>query len=141
MNSRFLIPAMIALIAHGAAWADKPEPVDPDDGGEVTMRLMPPDEANLPETVTKRIALPELVLKNATANDKVENARKALGKAEQRGTDGRDHGWDHANSARENAQEMADNAKTNRESRGRSEEKRPERPDPPGPPEDRPGRP
>ena len=142
MNSKLLMPAMIALMGLSAgAWADKPEPGEPDDGGEVTMRLMPPSEADLPDAVTKRIALPELVLENATANEKVKNAREALQKAEQRGTDGREHGWEHANSARENAQDMADNAKSNREARGRSDENRPQRPEPPDSPGDSPGRP
>jgi hypothetical protein len=138
MNTKILVPALIALMGVSAgAWADQP-----DFDGEVTMRLMPPSEAEqLPEAVTNRIALPALVLENGTANDKVEKARDALEKAENRGTAGRQHGWSHANEAREQAQDMAENAKAKNENRGRSEDRpdRPDRPEPPGPPESPPG--
>jgi hypothetical protein len=141
MNSKILIPALIALMGVSAgAWADKP---DPDDDGDVTITLMPPGNG-APEIVMKQIELPDLDLDNETANDKVENARQRLNQIETSGNAGREHGWSHANEAHQRAQDMAENASNNRESRGRSEDKRPERPEPPnppGPPEDRPGQP
>ncbi len=136
MKSRLFIPAAITLMGiSGLAWADKPEPANPDDDGEVTISLMPAG-ADVPDVVTNRIALPTLDLSNEVANDKVKRAKAALEHAEQKRTEGRDHGWSHANAAREQAQDMADDAKANRENRGRSED----RPDPPNRPDD-PGRP
>ncbi len=139
MKSKVSILASIALLGISAgAWADQPDFEDP----EVTMTLMPPaaDAAGeLPEAVTKRIPLP--VLDDKAAQGKVDKAKEALLEAEHRGTVGRQHGWTHANEAREQAQDMADSANANRESRGRSEENRPEPPDPPGPPDNPPGRP
>jgi hypothetical protein len=114
------------------AWADQP-----DFDGEVTMELMPPaaDAAgDLPGAVINRIPLPDLDEK--AAQDKVDKAKDALVEAGNRGTAGRQHGWSRAEEARQQVQDMADNAKA-----GRSEDERPERPDPQGPPEDRPARP
>ena len=139
MNSKVLIPAAIVLMSvSGFAVADEPKP---DDDGEVTITLMPPGNG-APELVMKQIELPDLDLDNETANAKVGKAREALEKAEQKGNAGREHGWSHAadaHDARDQAQEMAENAKAKNEDRGRSED-RPDRPEPPGRPETPPGR-
>ncbi len=141
MKTKILIPAAIALMGvSGVAAADKPEPLNPGDDGEVTITLMPPGNG-APELVMKQIELPDLDLENATADDKVEKARDALDKAEDKGNTGRQHGWSHASEARQQAQDMAESANANRESRGRSEDNRPEPPDPPGPPDNPPGQP
>jgi hypothetical protein len=138
MKSKVSILASIALLGISAgAWADQP-----DFDGEVTMELMPPaaDAAgDLPGAVINRIPLPDLDEK--AAQDKVDKAKDALVEAGNRGTAGRQHGWSRAEEARQQVQDMADNAKAKNEDRGRSEDERPERPDPQGPPEDRPARP
>ncbi len=138
MKTKILIPAAIALMGVSAgAWAE-----DPDDGSEVTISLMPSPSDNVPDVVTNRIPLPDLteLVENTTAQEKVKRAKDALNQAEQKRTEGRDHGWSQADRAREQAQDMAENAKAKNENRGRSED-RPERPDPPGRPESPPGRP
>ena len=134
MKIKILIPAIIALMGVSAgAWAD-----DQDDDGEVTISLMPAG-ADVPEAVTKRIELPTLEMGNEQADEKVKRARQALTKAEQKRTEGRDHGRSQADLARDKAQEMSENAKDKNENRGRAEG-RPDRPDPPGPPDNPPGR-
>ncbi len=136
MKIKILIPAIIALMGVSAgAWADKP-----DGDGTVTMRLMDEAEAELPSVVTNPIELPSHLLEDTEKSDKLERAKKALEDATTNRNNGREHGLSHAESVRENAQDMADTAKDNRENRGRSEEKRPDRPEPPGPPENPPGR-
>ena len=135
MDSKFYVPAMIALMGVSAgAWADKPDP-------EVTIRLMPHEEVTLPEAVTNPIELPKHLIEDAQKSEKLEGAKKGLENANTRRVDGPNHGLSHAQDARETAQDMADNAKSNREARGRSEEDRPDRPEPPGPPDNPPGRP
>ena len=134
MNSKIFMPAMIALMGVSAsAWADKP------DDGEVTIRLMPHEEAELPAAVTNPIELPRHLLDDPKKAEKVEAAKKGLDTANSRRVDGPTHGLSHAQDARETAQDMADNAKSNQETRSRSEQERPERPEPPGPPDDPPG--
>lgn len=136
MKSRILIPAMIALMGVSAsAWAD-----DQDDDGEVTISLMPAAEDDNPDSVTKQISLPDLgsLVGNTQAQESVK--KRAVRALEEAGTKGnREHGWSHANEARQQAQDMAENAKAKNENRGRSEEDRPDRPDPPGPPDSPPG--
>lgn len=134
MKCKVSILASIALLGISAgAWADQP-----DFDGEVTMELMPPaaDAAGeLPEAVTKQIRLPDL--DDKAAQGTVDKAKEALRKAEDRGNAGRQHGWSHAAEAREQAQDMTDNAKARNENRSRGNDDRPE---PPGPPETPPGR-
>jgi hypothetical protein len=137
MKTKFLIPAMIALMSVSAsAWADKP-----DGDGTVTMRLMGEADAELPGVVTNPIELPSHLLGDTEDADKLERAKKALEDATANRNNGREHGLSHAEQAREQAQNMSENAKSNRENRGRGEDNRPERPEPPGPPETPPGRP
>ncbi len=135
MNTRILIPALIALMGVSAgAWADKP------DDGEVTIRLMPAAEVELPAAVTNPIELPShLRVEDAKQAEKLGRAKQALEDATANRNKGRDHGLSHADEAREQAQDMADNANAKNENRGRSED-RPDPPDPPGRP-DNPGRP
>ncbi len=132
MKTKILIPATIALMGVSAsAWAD--------DDGEVTIRLMPSAEVELPEAVTNPIELPSHLLEDAEKSEKLERAKQALEHATLRRDEGRERGESQASLAREQAQEMADAAKANRENRARSDENRPERPEPPGPPETPPG--
>jgi hypothetical protein len=121
MKTKILIPAAIALIGvSGVAAADKP-----DDDGDVTIRLMPHAEAELPDAVTNPIELPEHLLEDAQNSEKLTRAKQAI---------------DHANERRT----AGPNPKAKNEDRGRSEGRpdRPDpadRPDPPGPPETPPG--
>lgn len=139
MKSRFLVPAAFALMGvSGVAVADEPA-----DDGEVTISLMPAAHDDVPDVVTNRIPLPDLEqLAGSEQAEKsvIKRATGALEHAEKKRTDGREHGWSQADIAREQAQDMAENAKAKNENRGRSED-RPEPPDPPGRPESPPGRP
>lgn len=136
MSSKLLIPALIALMGVSAgAWAD-----EPDKDGEVTIRLMPPSETQLPEAVTNPIELPAHLLDDPDKEEKLQKAKQALQKASTRRANGANHGLSHAEQARqarEQAQDMVDDAKANRESRGRSDDL----PEPPNRPQDPPGRP
>ena len=136
MDNKFFIPAMLALMGVSAgAWADKPDG-DP----EVTIRLMPHAEVQLPEAVTNPIELPKHLIEDGQNAEKLEGAKKGLENANTRRVAGPNHGLSHAQDARETAQDMAEDAKLNRETRGRSDENRPDRPDQPDRP-DRPGPP
>ena len=139
MNSKFLIPALIALMSVSAsAWGDEPA-----DDGEVTISLMPAAKDDLPGVVTNRIPLPNLteLVGNETAEENVmKRAKAALDHAEQKRTEGRERGRSQSDMARDQVQDMAENAKAKNENRGRGEDNRPERPEPPGPPETPPGR-
>ena len=105
-----------------------------DEDAETTIRLMGAAEAELPDAVTKEIALPESVPVDTAA---VDNAAKGLATANENRAR-RENGLATADAASERGAEMADDASENRENRGRSEEHRPD--DPPDPP-DNPGRP
>ena len=135
MRHRYLIPACIALMGLSAgAAADAPE-----DDGEVTISLMPAAKDDMPDAVTNRIPLPDL--ESLVGDEKaqeavVKRAREALTEAETRRSQGREHGWSHADQSREQGQEMAESAHARNENRARSED----RPAPADRPED-PGRP
>ena len=139
MKRRILIPAAVALMGVSAgAWAAD------DDGAEATIRLMGTAEAELPDAVTKQIALPEhLRLEGkdqAAAVDKAKGHENANGRLEN---EKRNEGLAKATAAREHGAEMSEKAKEARENQGRSKDDRPEppgRPDDPGRP-DNPGRP
>jgi len=137
MNSKFLIPAMIALMGVSAsAWAD-----DQDDEGDVTISLMPAATDDQPGAVTNRIPLPNL--EQLVGNEKAQKSvmkRATDARAEKERTDGREHGRSQADMARDQAQDMAENAKAKNENRGRGQDTRPERPENPGPPDSPPGR-
>jgi hypothetical protein len=137
MKTKILVPALIALMGVSAgAWAD-----DQDDDGEVTISLMPASADESPDAVTKQISLPDLVNLVGSDQAKASVQKRAVQALEEAGSKGnREHGWSQADQAREQVQDMAENAKAKNENRGRSEE-RPERPEPPGPPENLPGRP
>ena len=89
-------------------------------------------EADLPEAVTKSIELPlDLMAEPALEKSKaVEKAKDALKEAEQHRDEGRQKGIDASYEARMKGADMADQAKDNRDTRGRS--------DPPGRPENLP---
>jgi hypothetical protein len=131
MKSRFLIPAAVALMGVSAgAWAAD------DDGAEATIRLMGTAEADLPDAVTKQIALPDhLRLQDADQAATVDKA-KGHDKANER-HEKREKGLAQADAVRDNSADMSEKAKEVRENQGRGNENRPE---PPGRPED-PGRP
>ena len=126
MKKMTLILATTALLASGGGWAA--------DDAEATIRLMGKAEAELPDAVTREIALPEHLLA-AKPEDQVatvERAEKGLEKANERNAH-RDKGQDQAAEARSNGAEMQEKAKETRENQGRSE-------DHPTPPEPPPGR-
>lgn len=139
VKGKFLIPAAVALMGvSGVALGDEPA-----DDGEVTISLMPAATDDVPDVVTNRIALPDLeqLVNNEQAQQSVmKRATDALDHAEKKRSEGREHGWSQADIARDQAQDMAENAKAKNENRGRGEDGRPERPEPPGPPETPPGR-
>ena len=135
MNKRLaLFCATALLVSSGNAWAQ--DDTDGDEA-ETTIRLMGAAEAELPEAVTREIELPKSMREDSAAVDK---ARKGLEKANEN-RQRREHGLATAEAAREKGAEMADNARDNRENRGRSEDNRPDRPngppDNPGPPDGR----
>jgi len=101
---------------------------------ETTIRLMGAAEAELPDAVTREIALPESAPVDTAA---VEKAASGLATANEKQAR-RENGLETADAAKDRGAEMADNASENRENRGRSEDNRQN--DPPGPP-DNPGRP
>jgi len=104
-----------------------------DDGAdaETTIRLMGAAEAELPDAVTKEIALPESVPVDTAA---VERAANGLATANENRAR-RENGLATADAASERGAEMADDASENRENRGRSEDHRSDDPpDPPGNP-------
>jgi len=138
MTSRILIPTLIALMgASAGAWAS-----GPGDDGEVTISLMPAAKDDVPDAVTNRIPLPDLeqLVGNEKAQEAVvKRAQEALAETETGRSQGQEHGWSHADQSREQAQEMAEDAKARKENRGRSED-RPDLPDLPDRPAD-PGQP
>lgn len=130
------------LLGTSVVLAQEDEAPEPPDPAEATIRLMGVAEAELPEAVTKEISLPPAAIENRQA---VENAER--GRSDDRGSsNGRgnaENGLSRADEARERGAEMAEQAKENRENRGRFED-RPEppgRPDNPGPPDRPPGPP
>lgn len=116
----------ILLSGVSSAWAQ-------DDESETTIRLMGAAEAELPDAVTKEIALPDSVRENSAA---VENAQRGLDTANEN-RKRREAGLATAAEARERGAEMAEDAQENRENRGRSGDRpeRPDVPDNPGPPD------
>jgi len=99
------------------------------DSAESTIRLMSAAEAELPDAVTNKISLPDALADESVA---VEKAAKGLEKANEN-QQRRETSLAQADEARERGAEMAQEAKDNRDSRGRSEE-RPDPPPNPGPP-------
>ena len=100
------------------------------DSAESTIRLMGAAEAELPDAVTNKISLPAALADDSVA---VEKAAKGLEKANENQQRREKTGLARADEARERGAEMAQEAKDNRDSRGRSEE-RPDPPPNPGPP-------
>jgi len=131
MNRNIFVMASAALLLlslAGAVYADGVK-------AEATIRLMGAAEAQLPDAVTNPIELPtDLMAAPALEKSKaVEKAKDVLEKATQRRDEGRNGGLNNAEGARAKGAEMAEQAKDNRDTRGRS--------DPPGPPETPPGPP
>ncbi len=130
MKYKTLILASLALMAFSHnGWTDMA------DDAEATIRLMGTAEAQSSDDVTRTITLPLHLL-----DPEIEDPVAAVEKAKE----GLQNATDNVNkdlpdSASEQAREARDQAKNNRESRGRSEDA-PGRPDNPGRPED-PGRP
>jgi hypothetical protein len=118
----FVVTSTVLILSSGAAWPD-------DDAAESTIRLMGAAEAESPDVVTKEISLPEAVGVDSAA---VENAAKGLPNANEN-KQRREKGLTTADEARERGAEMSDQARDNRENRGRSED-RPQPPTNPGPP-------
>ena len=131
MKIKVSIAAMVLMGVSTGAWAAG-------DDAEATIRLMGTAEAELPDTVTKQISLPDhLRVDGDDQVTAVDKAKQANGheKANER-HDKREQGLSNADAARERGAEMSEKAKEARENRVRSED----RPEPPGRP-DNPGRP
>lgn len=132
MNRKFVWAFIItSSFGCGSAWAQ-------DDAGsdeaETTIRLMGAAEAELPDAVTKDIALPASLSVDSAAVEKAQAGMDTANENRQR----REAGLATADEARRRGAEMAEEARENRENRGRSEDHvpdgTPEPPDNPGPP-------
>ena len=119
MKKIILISATTVLLASSTGWTA--------DDAEATIRLMGKAEAELPDAVTRHIALPAHLLAVDPQDQvaAVEKAEKGLVKAKERQAHG-DQGQDRAAEMREKATESRANL-------GRSDD----HPTPPEPPPDR----
>ena len=130
MKYKTLFFAPLALMLFSTnAWTQD------DDDAEATIRLMSVAEAQLPDDVIKEIKLPQHLL-DAEPEDQVaavEKAAEGLKNAEENvNKEKSNNASSQAQEARQHVSEMSDNAKENRENRGRSDP--PGRPDNPGQP-------
>ena len=117
---------LAVLLAAAPAWAE--------DDAEATIRLMGAAEAMLPEAVMNTITLPDSAKPNEAAVEKLNAALLHAGP-------GNLPEQSHADDALENAKLQSQEARANRENRGRGNDM-PGRPDNlPGPPDDLPGPP
>jgi hypothetical protein len=120
-----LISTAGLLLGFSSAWAQEED-------AEATMRLMGHADAELPDAVTRDIALPDSVPEDSAA---MANAQRGLDQANESRAR-REVGLAIAEEARERGADMAHEAMQNRETRGRSRDL-PQRPDVPerqGPP-------
>ena len=129
VRTLFLGLSILCLLLSASvllAQEDEGSELDP---AESTIRLMGAAEAELPEAVTKEIMLPPAAIENSAA---VEKAERGLQTGNEN-RDRRENGLSRADEAREHGAEMAEEAKINRENRGRFEDRPipPERPEPP----------
>lgn len=134
MMHRLSVTGLALLFTAGAVFAQE------DEGDlEGTIRLMGEAEAELPEAVTREIALPDTIDVDAaaveasaeglaTANEARQNREQGLSVADE----ARENA---AADARENAADMAEEARENAENRSRADEFRPETPDVPDRPD------
>ncbi len=134
MMHRLSVTGLALLFTAGAVFAQE------DEGDlEGTIRLMGEAEAELPEAVTREIALPDIIDVDAaaveasaeglaTANEARQNRGQELSVADE----ARENA---AADARENAADMAEEARENAENRSRADEFRPETPDVPDRPD------
>jgi hypothetical protein len=132
MNRNLVWIIIIASsFGYSSAWAQ-------DDAGgdeaETTIRLMGAAEAELPDAVTKEIALPALFSEDSVAVEKAQAGMDTANENRQR----REAGLATADEASQSGAELAEDARENRENRGRSEDNVPDGtpgpPDNPGPP-------
>lgn len=133
MKFRYALLAAASMIyfSFGVALADDADELD------ATMRLMDDAEAQLPEAVTRPIQLPEHLRVDSVAAEKSAPGHETANAA--RDNEQRQSGIENAAEARERANDMSEEAKEDRENRGRSEDRpdppnRPDPPDPGGPP-------
>jgi len=137
MKSRIFALAAILLMVMSTGICLAQEE-DTGDDMEATMRLMGNAEAQLPDAVTKTISLPQTLLDRDEASAAEANSADGMAKANERLLR-RENGLSNADEARDRGAEMAEDAKNNRDDRGRSDEA-PAPPENPGPP-DNPGPP
>jgi hypothetical protein len=124
MNRKLVwISTASLLLACTSVWAQ-------DEEAETTIRLMGAQEAELPDAVTAEIALPEAVSEDAAAVEKAQFGLETANENRER----REAGLAKADEARERGFEMAEEARQNRELRGRSDDL-PTPPNVPAPPE------
>lgn len=124
-----LISTAALLLGYSSAWSEE-ETLD--EVTETTIRLMGNAETELPDAVTREIALPDSVPEDSEA---VLNAQRGLDQANENRAR-RETGLATAEQARERGAGMAEEARENRETRGRSQDLpgRPAVPDRPAPP-------
>jgi hypothetical protein len=127
-----LISTIGLLLGYSSAWSQEEAP---EEAAETTIRLMGNAEAELPDVVTREISLPDAVPEDSEA---VLNAQRGLDQANQNRVR-RETGLATAEQARERGAGMANEARENRETRGRSQDlperpTTPPRPTPPRPP-------
>ena len=129
MKSLVLMLVIVCvLLGHGDALAQNADKADP---AESTIRLMGAAEADLPDAVTKDIELPPAMRVNEQAVEKASRGHELANGNRER----RQQGLSRADEARDKGNDISEQAKDNRENRGRFENP-PGRPDgPPEPPE------
>jgi hypothetical protein len=130
MKTKLVLVSTVALLlGYNSAWSQE-ETLD--EVTETTIRLMGDAEAELPDAVTREIALPDSVPEDSEA---VLNAQRGLDQANENRAR-REIGLATAAEARERGAGMAEEARDNRETRGRSQDlpERPTVPDRPTPP-------
>lgn len=128
------VTGLALLFTAGAVFAQE------DEGDlEGTIRLMGEAEAELPDAVTREIALPDNIDVDAAAVDASADGLATANEARQnrgQGLSVADEARENAAAdARENATDMAEEARENAENRSRADEFRPETPDVPDRPD------
>ena len=123
-----LAVAGLTVLAAGAGGQDAAV----DNSLDLTMKLLPEGAAS-PEAITKTIVLPPAASATGVANS--ENGRARANEAREARETGRENAAEARERGRELGQEIAEQARENRDNAGRGNAPdRPDRPDPPGPP-------
>ena len=129
-----ILATALMVVAAGARAQD----AESNDSLDLTMKLLPEGAAS-PEAITKTIALPPAASASGVANS--ENGRARANEAREARETGRENAAEARERGRDFGQEIAEQARENRDNAGRGNAPdrpdRPELPDqanPPGPP-------